>query len=115
MLQHILIPIRITEGNILKGNIPANGLPVFPLRMKGIAVLFYHFRRIRHIGFSPDEPGKPFDIHLGGYNIRDCIHNPADRFHHALGIGHEHRKRSHFLRRNQPALPQDNSQRHGGS
>ena len=114
MFQHILVPVRITERDVLKSNIAADGFPVLLLRIKGIAVLLNHLRRIRHIGGCADKPGQPLDVHLGGNDIRNGVHNPADRFHHALGIGHEHRKRAHFLRRDQPALPQDDGQRHGG-
>ena len=114
VLEHVLIPVRIAEGDILKGDITADGLPVLPPGVKGIAVFFNDFRRIRDIGRGAEEAGEPLNVHLGGDDVRDRVHDPADRFHHALSIGHEHREGADLRGRDEPALPQDDRQGQGG-
>ena len=58
VFQHILVTVRIAEGDILKLDIPADGFPVFLFRSEGIPVLFDNFRRIRYIRLCADQPGQ---------------------------------------------------------
>ena len=113
MLQDRLLPVGIPEGHIPEGNIALQHLPVFLFRIQGIAVFFDDLRGIGHIGFDRQQIGEPLNVDLGGDQIGNDIHQPPQRLHHALGIGHEHRESTDLIHRDVTALPQHNSQGHG--
>ena len=92
MLQNIIFPVRIPEGNIPEFHVSLQGLPVLPLRMKRIPVALHHLRRIRHIGLLRQKSGQPLYVDLDRRKRRDRLDNILHRFQHLKRIGHEDRQ-----------------------
>ena len=117
MLQHILIAVRILKRYILKGNVPVERLPVFLLRLEGIAILLNNFRCVPHIRLGLHQSGETLHIDLNRDQIGNRPDNPLHRLHHAQRIGHEYRQSAdldHPLQRNNAAPPQHQCQSQGG-
>ena len=114
MLQHVLAAVGIAEGDVLELDIAVERLPVFLLRVEGVAVFLRDFRRVAHIGLGLHELGEALDVDLHVDERRDDLHEPLHRLHHALRVVHEDRQRTdedHTLACDDAAAPQHNRQR----
>ena len=114
MLQDLLVPVRVLEGHVLKADIAPDGLPVLLFGLKAVAVNGGDLGAVVYIRPGLQESGEPFDIHLGGDQVGDGIHDPPDRLHHALGIGHEHGEGADLGLGDDAALPEHDGQGQGG-
>ena len=109
--EDIFVAVRIFEIDMTELDVAADWFPILRLRLEAIAVFFDNLLIIRYIRLRLHQAEEPFDVDLRRDQIRNTVDEPADRFHHALRIGHEHGERSHFLRRDVAALPQNDGQR----
>ena len=94
VLQHIFRAVRVVEGDIVKGDVAADRLPVFRLLRKQCAVLFCHFGRILHVRLLLEEAGHALNVGLGGDQLGEVGGHVLDRLEHVHGIGGERRERA---------------------
>ena len=105
------------EGDVFEFHIPAELLPVVLLRMEGVAVHGFHFRRVLHIGSGLQQFRGPFDTGLQRDEGGRCLYDMLDGFHDAQSVGHENGQGAdlhHALNGEVSALPQYQCQRDGG-
>ena len=117
VLQHVLAAVGVAEGDVLELDIAVERLPVFLLRVEGVAVFLRDFRRVAHVGLGLHELGEALDVDLHVDERRDDLHEPLHRLHHALRVVHEHGERTdehHAVFRDDAAAPEDDRQRDGG-
>ena len=71
VLQNVLAAVRIAEGHVLKFDVAVQRLPVFLLRMEGVAVDRLDLRRVAHLRLLVQKVGDALDGGLQGDKLRD--------------------------------------------
>ena len=89
VLQHVFVAIGVAEGDVVKGDVSLDGLPVLPLGLKGGAVFFNDFRGVGDLGLQLQQGGHPLDVGLGGDEVGDGPGQGLHRVSDAQGKGHE--------------------------
>ena len=90
--EHVLAAVRIAEGYVPEFNVAAYRLPVFALRVQGVAVFFHDLGRVLHERLGVEQPGDALDAGLDayefGYVFRHQLHGLEDA-HGVSGEGGE--------------------------
>ena len=89
--------------------------PVSPTMATFVPKGIYDLLRVVHVRLRLQQLGKPLDVDLGRDKIGEGVDQPADRLHHALGIGHEHREGADLAAGDKAAAPQHDGKRERGS
>ncbi len=114
VLEDGLLPVGVAEGHVLKADIAADGLPVLLFGLEAVAVAGDDLLAVAHVGFGIEQLRQALDVHLGGDEVGDRVHQPAHRLHEPLRVGHEHREGADLGFGDDAALPEHDRQRQRG-
>ena len=89
VLQHVVAAVGIAEGHVPELDLAPDGLPVLPLGVEGVAVLFHHLRAVLDLGDLIHQVRDPLDGRLEGDKLRDVGGGHLDGLENAHGIGGE--------------------------
>ena len=92
--QHVLVAVRIAEGNVAEFDLAADRLPVLALGLKGRAVALDHLGRVRDQRLLVKQSHDALDVRLERQNIRDIPRDLLDRLEDAHRVGRERRERA---------------------
>ena len=114
MLEDRLLAVGIAEGHVAEGNVAPDRLPVFLFRREAVAVALDDLRRVAHVRLSLQQLRQALDVYLCRDQIRDRVHDPADRLHQPHRVAHEHGERADLRFGDVPALPEHHRERERG-
>ena len=116
--EHILSPVGIAEGHVPELNLSPQLLPVLPLGVEGVPILFHHLRGIHDHGPLVQQASDPLDGGLERDELGQVGGDGLDGLEHPHGVGGEGRQGGdlqHLLGHHGPTLQQYDGHRQGGA
>ena len=87
--EHVLLAVGIAEGDVLKLDVAADGLPVFADGMEAVAVAGDDLGRVDDEGLLVEQSGDALDVGLHADEVGEHAGQALDGLEDAHGIGEE--------------------------
>ena len=86
MLKHAVVAVGIGKADIVEFNVPVQLLPVFTLRLKGVAVFRNDLRSVCNVGLCFKQLCHALYVDLSVDKRRNRVDDPDKRLHKPLSV-----------------------------